>query len=163
MHPLNSAGLVCMSAQNGGKERDLIRKKQFLFKMCALYPRCPILMFWGKKSFDFCTHLTVSATCSTGSPEAKRPLPCALQTELWKAVDGRFVGRAFRVTGQKGVEEQIPPLATSHPRNAGEILQCALNLVPVCTESGMAKIALLGESKSKVEVCVCCCCTRNET
>lgn len=50
-----------------------------------------------------------------------------------------------------------------HPHDAEEILQCALNLVPVCTGSGMAKIALLEESKSKAEVCVCCCCTRNET
>ena len=78
-------------------------------------------------------------------------------------MDGRCVGRAFRVTSQKGVEEQIPRLAMIHPRDAEEILQYALNLVPVCTESGLAKIALLGESKSKVEVCVCCCCTRNKT
>lgn len=88
---------------------------------------------------------------------------CALQSEFWKAADVRCVGRAFGVTGQKGVEEQIPPLAVIHPRDAEEILRYALNLVPVCTESGMAKIALLGESKSKVEVCVCCCCIRNET
>lgn len=127
-----------MSAQNGGKKKTLLERNN-LFSQ------------------------PVSAICSTGSLETKGPLPRALQSEFWKAVDRRCIGRASRVTGQKGVEEQIPPLALIHPRDAEEILQYALNLVPVCTESGMAKIALLGESKSKVEVCICCCCTRNET
>lgn len=127
-----------MSAQNGGKKETLLERNNLF------------------------SH-TVSATCSTGSLEAKGPSPRVLQSEFWKAVDGPCVGRASRVAGQKGVEEQIPLLAVIHPCDAEEILQYALNLVPVCTESGMANIALLGESESKVEVCVCCCCTRNET
>lgn len=138
MHPLNSTGLVCMSAQNGGTKETLLERNN---------------------SFSH----TVSATCSTGSLEAKGPSPHVLQSEFWKAVDGPCVRRASRVAGQKGAEEQIPLLAVIHPRDAEEILQYALNLVPVCTKSGMANIALLGESESKVEVCVCCCCTRNET
>lgn len=80
-----------------------------------------------------------------------------LESEFWEVVDERCLGRAFRTTGQQGVEEQLPPLATVHP-DAEEIL-CALHLVPVGAASGMAKIPLLGERKSQVEVCVCCCCT----
>lgn len=55
------------------------------------------------------------------------------------------------VTGRKGVEEQIPLSAMIHPYDAEEILQYTLNLIPVCTESGMAITALLVESKSKVK------------
>lgn len=105
----------------------------------------------------------MSVTCSTGSLEAKGPLSYVSQNEFWKALEWCCVGRASRVPGQVGVEEQLPPLAAMHPCGAEEILRYALSLVPVCTECGMGEIALLGESKSKVDVCVCCCCTRNET
>lgn len=34
-----------------------------------------------------------------------------LESEFWEVVDERCVGRAFRTTGQQGVEEQLPLLS----------------------------------------------------
>lgn len=145
MHPLHPTGLVSVSAQNGGKIKNFL-ERNFLFKEHALNPPD----FEGKKrDFGCCTHLT----------RYLQPVGIkgVLESEFWAGVDKRCVGRAFRATGQQGVEEQLPLLAVVHP-DAEEIPR-ALHLVPVGAASGMAKTPLLGERKSQVEVCVCCCCT----
>lgn len=140
MHPLNPAGLVSVSAQNGGDIKNFL-ERSFLFKAHALHPP----HFGGEKGgFGCCTHLTRSL----------QPLGIkgVLESEFWDVVDERCVGRAFREPGQQGVEEQLPPLAIVHPD--AEEIPPALHLVPVGAASGMAKIPLLGERKSQVEVCV---------
>lgn len=128
-----------------GKDKELPRKK-----LSFQSARSTSTWFWAeKRGFGCCTHLTWCL-----QPVGIKGV---LESEFWDVVDERCVGRAFRETGQRGVEELLPPLAIVHPD--AEELPPALHLVPVGAASGMAKIPLLGERKSQVEVCVCCCCT----
>lgn len=115
MHPLHSTGLLSVSAQNGGKEKELPRKK-----LSFQSARSTSTGFLGEKKRFWLLHPshTVPAACGDKG---------VLESEFCEVVDERCAGRALDQQANKGSKSSFPrwPLSVL---DAEEILP-ALHLV----------------------------------